>query len=333
MTDLLEFPELENLQALRKEARGYEETIAALTTLSKQEPSPPAFVPFTSVAFVPGRIVHPYEVLCFVGDDYFLKKSIPGAIELLERRRAIAKQLIQQSEMQIEQHFRQAGVLGFPVHDARAKEYHSLQPQPQPKPVPHQHQHPQQKTGERHHGSVREISEGVFEISEPYDGPPIVKPMHRDDFDEEDGEGDSRESISGDEDENAYYAEASQAWVQRTRELALEQQEEQQEEEHEVVEDREHGSGMAAQPAPPRRVQERNEAASTTAASAVQDRQSAGKPKTVVPTPAAIANVMEMNVDFDALSMSSFMAPQHPAPGTETSGQRKSKFAQERNKP
>jgi prefoldin alpha subunit len=43
-------------------------------------------VPVTDSMFVPGKLASSTEVLIDIGTGYFLKKSIPGAVKILDKK-------------------------------------------------------------------------------------------------------------------------------------------------------------------------------------------------------------------------------------------------------
>ena len=44
-------------------------------------------VPFGSVAFMPGRLIHTNEIMVLLGDNWFAERSASQALEMVERRK------------------------------------------------------------------------------------------------------------------------------------------------------------------------------------------------------------------------------------------------------
>jgi hypothetical protein len=125
-------------------------------------------VPLTSIAHLDGNLVHANEVLCFVGEGYFVKKTALQAVQVAERR----KRVMQAELAKVDQFLAQ---VAFGASDSD--------------PATETHQQKQEdgqqmsRKAEGTQGEVRQVDEDVFEIIEPYTGPPIER--HYSDSDEE----------------------------------------------------------------------------------------------------------------------------------------------------
>lgn len=47
---------------------------------------PQVMVPFGSLAFMPGRLLHTNEILVLLGDNWFAERSAKQAVEIVQRR-------------------------------------------------------------------------------------------------------------------------------------------------------------------------------------------------------------------------------------------------------
>nr|XP_058941790.1 unconventional prefoldin RPB5 interactor 1-like [Pocillopora verrucosa] len=64
----------------------YEKLEALLQTLPNKT-SHEVMVPFGSVAFMPGRLIHTNEIMVLLGDNWFAERSASQALEMVERRK------------------------------------------------------------------------------------------------------------------------------------------------------------------------------------------------------------------------------------------------------
>lgn len=63
----------------------YEALKARLETLPDKV-SHEVMVPFGKLAFIPGRVRHTNEILCLLGDNWFVERSAKQAAQMVERR-------------------------------------------------------------------------------------------------------------------------------------------------------------------------------------------------------------------------------------------------------
>lgn len=75
----------EKVRKLTKFKEDYEALKARLESLPDKV-SHQVMVPFGSLAFVPGRVKHTNEILCLLGDNWFVERSAKQAAKIVERR-------------------------------------------------------------------------------------------------------------------------------------------------------------------------------------------------------------------------------------------------------
>lgn len=75
----------ENCQKLNKYIADYEAVKSSLTSLS-EKCKHPVMVPFGSVAFMSGSLVHTNDVLVLLGDNWFVEQSAKQTADILDRR-------------------------------------------------------------------------------------------------------------------------------------------------------------------------------------------------------------------------------------------------------
>ena len=75
----------QKLKQLTKFTEDYEVLKERLETLPDRI-SHQVMVPIGKMAFLPGRIKHTNEVLCLLGDDWFVERSAKQAAQIVERR-------------------------------------------------------------------------------------------------------------------------------------------------------------------------------------------------------------------------------------------------------
>ncbi|XP_046442483.1 RNA polymerase II subunit 5-mediating protein homolog [Daphnia pulex] len=75
----------EKVKKLTKFKEDYEALKARLESLPDKV-SHQVMVPFGSLAFVPGRVKHTNEILCLLGDNWFVERSAKQAAKIVERR-------------------------------------------------------------------------------------------------------------------------------------------------------------------------------------------------------------------------------------------------------
>lgn len=75
----------EKLKKLTKFKEDYEALKARLETLPDKI-SHDVMVPLGRLAFVPGKIKHTNEILCLLGDNWFVERSAKQAAQIIERR-------------------------------------------------------------------------------------------------------------------------------------------------------------------------------------------------------------------------------------------------------
>ncbi|ORZ08119.1 hypothetical protein BCR42DRAFT_425268 [Absidia repens] len=83
----------QNKQELEEELnrwQGYKEDYDALgkqlETLA-DETTRPAMIPFGSLAFMPGKLIHTNEITVYLGDQYYVERSVKQALGILNRRK------------------------------------------------------------------------------------------------------------------------------------------------------------------------------------------------------------------------------------------------------
>mmetsp|Transcript_20265 Transcript_20265/g.57959 ORF Transcript_20265/g.57959 Transcript_20265/m.57959 type:complete len:346 (-) Transcript_20265:6-1043(-) len=74
--------DIEELERLRKEHSDVDKLLEELPTTLRRE----AMVPFGEGAFFVGELVHTNEVMCHVGDRYYIHRTAPNARRMLQRR-------------------------------------------------------------------------------------------------------------------------------------------------------------------------------------------------------------------------------------------------------
>lgn len=75
----------EKVKKLTKFKEDYEALKARLESLPDKV-SHQVMVPFGSLAFVPGTVKHTNEILCLLGDNWFVERSAKQAAKIVERR-------------------------------------------------------------------------------------------------------------------------------------------------------------------------------------------------------------------------------------------------------
>lgn len=73
---------LKQLVGIRED---YEALKGRLETLADQT-SHEIMVPFTKVAYFPGKLKHTNEITCLLGDNWFVERSAKQATEIINRR-------------------------------------------------------------------------------------------------------------------------------------------------------------------------------------------------------------------------------------------------------
>ncbi|KAI8336316.1 hypothetical protein BC941DRAFT_428889 [Chlamydoabsidia padenii] len=80
----------EELETELNRWKGYKEEYEALgkqlETLA-DETSRPAMIPFGSLAFMPGKLIHTNEIMVYLGDQYYVERSTKQALGILNRRK------------------------------------------------------------------------------------------------------------------------------------------------------------------------------------------------------------------------------------------------------
>eukprot|EP00240_Pyramimonas_obovata_P015911 CAMPEP_0118929736 /NCGR_PEP_ID=MMETSP1169-20130426/6652_1 /TAXON_ID=36882 /ORGANISM="Pyramimonas obovata, Strain CCMP722" /LENGTH=292 /DNA_ID=CAMNT_0006871985 /DNA_START=283 /DNA_END=1158 /DNA_ORIENTATION=+ len=89
---------LEQLQTFGKEYNQLADVLATLPGKTNHQ----VMVPFGSLAFMPGRLIHTNEILVHLGDSYYAERSSSQALETLDRRASIVRESIEAAEAQVE---------------------------------------------------------------------------------------------------------------------------------------------------------------------------------------------------------------------------------------
>lgn len=75
----------EKVKQLTKFKEDYEALKARLETLPDKV-SHEVMVPFGKLAFIPGRVKHTNEILCLLGDNWFVERSAKQSAQIVDRR-------------------------------------------------------------------------------------------------------------------------------------------------------------------------------------------------------------------------------------------------------
>lgn len=89
----------ENIRKWKKFQGDYEALRGRLATLPDKV-SYEIMVPFTSLAFMPGRLVHTNELLVLLGDNWFAERSAKEAAEIVDRRLKVVRKTLSDLEKQ-----------------------------------------------------------------------------------------------------------------------------------------------------------------------------------------------------------------------------------------
>ncbi|KAK3086125.1 hypothetical protein FSP39_013907, partial [Pinctada imbricata] len=82
-------------EKFKSDYKALQERLLSLPDKMKHE----VMVPFGSVAFMPGELVHTNEILVLLGDNWFVDRSAKQAAEIVQRRiKSIEKEICQLKE-------------------------------------------------------------------------------------------------------------------------------------------------------------------------------------------------------------------------------------------
>ncbi|KAK8722503.1 hypothetical protein OTU49_012246 [Cherax quadricarinatus] len=88
----------EEIAKLQKFRKDYEHLLKKLQTLPDKA-SHEVMVPFGSMAFMPGRLIHTNEILVLLGDNWFADRSAKQASDIVRRRLKVFQTATRRSKL------------------------------------------------------------------------------------------------------------------------------------------------------------------------------------------------------------------------------------------
>ncbi|XP_031570394.1 unconventional prefoldin RPB5 interactor 1-like [Actinia tenebrosa] len=94
--------ELENRLSIWRGFHNDYQSLQETLNFLPQKISHEIMVPFGSLAFMPGKLVHTNEILVLLGDNWFAKRSASQALEIVERRQKYVEENIESLNKELE---------------------------------------------------------------------------------------------------------------------------------------------------------------------------------------------------------------------------------------